>query len=297
VVREHANHFGIRILGDVPIFVAHDSADVWAHPEWFTLDAEGRSTVVSGVPPDYFSATGQRWGNPLYRWDVMERDGYRWWTERFRRTLEWVDLARIDHFRGFESYWEIPAEEPTALHGRWMPGPGTRLFRAVERELGPLPLVAEDLGIITREVEELREELDLPGMRVLQFAFGEDDPENPHLPANYPASSVAYTGTHDNDTSLGWYCEGATDEERRRLRALTDAPPEEMHWGMIEVVLRSPADLAVVPLQDVLGLGSESRMNTPGTVGDNWSWRFREGDLTPALARRLRRVTEEAGRV
>ena len=295
-VRAHAGAAGIRIVGDVPIFVAHDSADVWAHPELFQLDREGRPTTVSGVPPDYFSATGQRWGNPLYRWDAMEADGYRWWTERFRRTLEMVDVVRIDHFRGFESYWSIPASEETALNGRWEPGPGVRLFAAVERELGPLPLIAEDLGIITPEVDTLREELGLPGMRVLQFAFAGSDPQNPHLPANYPRLAVAYTGTHDNDTAAGWYG-AATDEERAGVEGLAASfPGEEMHWRMIELVLRSEAAVAVIPLQDVLGLGSEARMNTPGTVDGNWAWRFRPGDLTPELAARLLEVTRATGR-
>jgi 4-alpha-glucanotransferase len=294
-LRGHAHAAGVAIVGDIPIFVSHDSADVWAHPELFSLDEAGEPTVVSGVPPDYFSETGQRWGNPLYRWDVMERDGFRWWTERFRRTLEMVDLARIDHFRGFESYWEVPGEEETALNGEWKPGPGSRLFAAVARELGPLPLIAEDLGIITPEVDALREELGMPGMRVLQFAFGDDD-ENPHLPANYEPNTVAYTGTHDNDTSLGWY-RTASEEHRAGLRRLTDAQERAVHWGMMEVVFQSPAALAVVPLQDVLGLGSEHRMNTPGTPEGNWGWRFRAGDLTPALAERLNKLTHATGRL
>ena len=295
-LRRYAGERGVRVIGDVPIFVAHDSADVWAHPEIFSLDEEGNPTVVSGVPPDYFSETGQRWGNPLYRWDVLEREGYRWWIDRFRRTLEMVDVARIDHFRGFESYWEIPADEETAIQGRWIPGPGTRLFEAVERELGKIPLIAEDLGIITPEVDTLREELGFPGMRVLQFAFGGDDPENPHLPANYPRLTVAYTGTHDNDTAAGWYA-GASVEERAGLRVLTGEMGDGVHWGMIEVVERSAADVAILPLQDVLGLGSDARMNTPGTMEGNWAWRFREGDLTPGLAARLRAITRAAGRI
>ncbi|HEX2202930.1 MAG TPA: 4-alpha-glucanotransferase [Longimicrobium sp.] len=295
-LRRHARERGVRIIGDVPIFVAHDSADVWAHPELFFLEPDGSPTVVSGVPPDYFSETGQRWGNPLYRWDAMERDGYAWWVARFRRTLEMVDVARIDHFRGFESYWEIPADEETAVNGRWVPGPGHALFRALERALGPLPLIAEDLGIITPEVDTLREALGLPGMRVLQFAFGGDDPENPHLPANYPALTVAYTGTHDNDTAAGWFRAAGADE-RGRLRELTDAPEAQIHWGMAEVVLRSPADVAILPLQDVLGLGSDSRMNTPGTAEGNWRWRFAEGALTPELAARLRELTRASGRL
>jgi 4-alpha-glucanotransferase len=293
-LRDHAHGRGVRIVGDVPIFVAYDSADVWAHPELFELDAEGRPTVVSGVPPDYFSATGQRWGNPLYRWDRMREDGFRWWTERFRRTLEMVDVVRIDHFRGFESYWEIEADEETAVHGAWRPGPGTELFEAVRRELGELPLIAEDLGLITREVEELRDELRLPGMRVLQFAFGEDDAENPHLPDNHPENSVAYTGTHDNDTTLGWLG-AAGAEERARAGRLVGAG-EEAGWAMIRAVMESRAKLAVVPLQDLLGLGSEGRMNTPGTGEGNWAWRFREGALTPALAHRLRDLARATGR-
>jgi 4-alpha-glucanotransferase len=297
-LRRYANGRGVYVIGDVPIFVAHDSADVWAHPEIFQLDREGHPTVVSGVPPDYFSATGQRWGNPLYRWDVLERGGYRWWVDRFRRTLEMVDVARIDHFRGFESYWEVPAHEETAMNGRWLPGPGTRLFAAVERELGPLPLIAEDLGIITPEVEQLRDELGLPGMRVLQFAFGGDDPENPHLPANYPREAVAYTGTHDNNTALGWWRDEASARERRALAQLAGPGAEaDPGWGMIEVVLASNADVAVVPLQDVLGLGSEGRMNTPGSVSGDWRWRFRDGELTRDLAARLREITARTGRL
>lgn len=293
-LHDYARARGVRIVGDLPIFVAYDSADVWSHRELFELDPEGRAAGVSGVPPDYFSATGQRWGNPLYRWDVMRADGFRWWTERFRRVLELVDVVRVDHFRGFQAYWEIGAEARTAVEGRWRPGPGEELFRAVRRELGELPLVAEDLGVITPEVEALRDGLELPGMRVLQFGFGDDRADNPHLPGNYPASSIAYTGTHDNDTSLGWLG-GAGEAERARLGALL-APGEEPGWGMIRLVLESRAKLAVVPLQDVLGLGSEGRMNTPGTGAGNWAWRFREGALTPALARRLRELARAAGR-
>ncbi|HEX8907124.1 MAG TPA: 4-alpha-glucanotransferase, partial [Longimicrobiaceae bacterium] len=301
-LRRYANGRGIDVMGDVPIFVAHDSADVWAHPGIFALDGEGRPTVVSGVPPDYFSATGQLWGNPLYRWDVLERQDYGWWTDRFRRTLEMVDIARIDHFRGFESYWEVPATEKTALHGRWLPGPGTRLFAAAERELGPLPLVAEDLGIITPQVEALRDELGFPGMRVLQFAFGGDDPDNPHLPGNYPREAVAYTGTHDNNTALGWWRDEASGRQRAELRELVGegewrGDGDQVGWEMIEVVLASNADIAIVPLQDVLGLGSEGRMNTPGQMHGHWRWRFREGALTRELAARLRDVTARTGRL
>jgi 4-alpha-glucanotransferase len=293
-LRRHAAERGVRIIGDVPIFVSHDSADVWANRGLFDLDGEGRPTVVAGVPPDYFSATGQRWGNPLYRWAEMEREGYRWWTERFRRTFALVDVARVDHFRGFESYWEVPAHEDTALHGRWMPGPGAGLFRAVQRELGPLPLIAEDLGIITERVDALRDELGLPGMRVLHFAFG-GEADNPHLPRNHPVHSVAYTGTHDNDTSMGWVA-SAGPGERAGLARLTDAPVDALHWGMIDAVFRSRAEVAIVPLQDVLGLGTQARMNTPGTVAGNWSWRVGQGALTPELAHTLRAHTRAAGR-
>ena len=294
-LRRHAHARGIRVVGDVPIFVAYDSADVWAHPELFALDGELRPTVVSGVPPDYFSATGQRWGNPLYRWDVLERTGYRWWIERFRRVFSRVDVVRVDHFRGFESYWEVPADEETAMRGRWMPGPGRALFDAVRRELGALPLIAEDLGLITPEVNALRDALSLPGMRVLQFAFGEDDPRNPHLPRNYVHNAVAYTGTHDNDTVLGWYAD-AEPRERAGARALAGADGGEVHWRLIEAVLRSPAGWAIVPLQDVLGLGGQARMNTPGVAEGNWAWRFREGDLTPELAARLAELVRASGR-
>jgi 4-alpha-glucanotransferase len=294
-LRDHAHARGVRIVGDVPIFVAYDSVDVWAHRDLFALDEKGRPEVVSGVPPDYFSATGQRWGNPLYRWEVMEADGYRWWVERFRRTLEMVDVVRIDHFRGFQSYWQIPAGEETAIRGEWRPGPGTALFEALREELGELPLVAEDLGLITREVEVLRDELGLPGMRVFQFAFGDDD-RNPHLPANHPENSVAYTGTHDNDTSLGWLREGASREERDRVGRLVDPAGVDAHWGMIRAVFASRARFAVVPLQDVLGLGSEARMNTPGTSEGNWEWRLPEGALTQDLQRRLRKLTVATSR-
>jgi 4-alpha-glucanotransferase len=295
-VRARANDAGIRVIGDVPIFVAHDSADVWANPHLFELDEAGRPTVVAGVPPDYFSETGQRWGNPLYRWEAMARDGYAWWRERFRRTLEMVDVARVDHFRGFESYWEIPAGEPTALKGRWLPGPGRRLFDALQESLGRLPLIAEDLGIITREVEALRDDLGLPGMRVLQFAFGSDDAGNPHLPENYVPNAVAYTGTHDNDTAVGWWAGGATPREREALRARAPGVDRSVSWTMVEVVLQSRADWAVIPLQDVLALGSDARMNVPGASEGNWSWRFREDDLLPALAERLAERVRASGR-
>jgi 4-alpha-glucanotransferase len=294
-VRAHAASRGVRVIGDVPIFVSHDSADVWAHRGLFELDGEGCPTVVSGVPPDYFSRTGQRWGNPLYRWGQMEREGYRWWVERFRRTLSLVDVARIDHFRGFESYWEIPAGEETAMNGEWRPGPGKRLFRVLERELGPIPAIAEDLGLITPQVEQLRDELGLPGMRVLQFAFGGEEEESPHDPANHPENSVAYTGTHDNDTAAGWAA-SAGERERAGLERALGRGEGGVHWRMIEATFRSRAAVAIVPFQDVLGLGSDARMNTPGSARGNWAWRAAPGAATPELAARLLALARAAGR-
>lgn len=293
-VRSHASARSIRIVGDIPIFVAHDSADVWANRDLFLLDDDGVPTRVAGVPPDYFSETGQRWGNPLYRWGEMERRGYPWWTLRFRRAMSQVDVARVDHFRGFESYWEIPAEEETAIHGRWVAGPGAPFFHAIERKLGPLPLIAEDLGLITPQVDELREHLGLPGMRVLQFAF-DGDAKNPHLPENHPTLCVSYTGTHDNDTVVGWWRQ-AEPELRSRVRERVPAGTDGVHWDLIHAAFSSAAVWAVVPLQDVLGLGNEGRMNTPGVPGGNWSWRFRWESLTNEARRRLEEATTDAGR-
>jgi 4-alpha-glucanotransferase len=293
-VRRYANERGVRIVGDVPIFVAHDSADVWAHQHLFDLDEQGMPIEVSGVPPDYFSETGQLWGNPLYRWDVLKQDGYRWWVDRLRRALQMVDVLRVDHFRGFESYWSVPRDEQTAINGRWMPGPGRELFDAARRELGALPLIAEDLGLITEEVEALRDELALPGMRVLQFAFGGDDPQNPHVPGNYVHNAVAYTGTHDNDTALGWYADAGIDT-RQAVQTLTGGDGD-MHWRMVETVLKSEAGWAVMPLQDVLGLGGQARMNTPGVAEGNWAWRFREGELTRGIADHLATLVRASGR-
>jgi 4-alpha-glucanotransferase len=293
-LRRYAHSRGVRIIGDIPIFVALNSADVWANQELFQLDAEGQPEVVAGVPPDYFSETGQRWGNPLPHWERMREGGFRWWTQRFRRTLELVDIARVDHFRGFQAYWAIPPSDETALNGQWRPGPGAELFHAVERELGPLPLIAEDLGLITPEVEVLRDELELPGMRVLEFAF-DGDPENPHLPSNYVRHTVAYTGTHDNDTTLGWWS-NAGEDVRAQLRRVVGETGEPVNWAMIRAALESAADLAVVPLQDLFGLGTEARMNTPGTVEDNWAWRFAIDDLDADVQSRLFQLTRSAGR-
>jgi 4-alpha-glucanotransferase len=301
-LKAYCRQRGIRFLGDVPIYVAHDSADVWAHPELFQLDESGNPIVMSGVPPDYFSATGQLWGNPIYRWDVSSATGHQWWIERFRASLGLFDMVRLDHFRGFESYWEVPAGETTAIHGRWVTGPGEPFFSALQDALGPLPIVAENLGVITPPVEKLRQQFGLPGMSLLQFAFG-NDPQGPSFrPHNYSRDLVAYTGGHDNDTTLGWWqSSGASDSTRtaedvRKEREFTRTylnfrDDAEMPWVMVRAVAASVADVAIIPLQDVLGLGSEARMNLPGTVGGNWKWRYRPGALSETLSARLRQLT------
>jgi 4-alpha-glucanotransferase len=264
---------GLGLIGDVPIFVAHDSADVWAHRELFFLDPQGQPTVIAGVPPDYFSATGQRWGNPLYRWEVLEQTGFRWWIRRFAQMLERFDAIRLDHFIGFQRYWEIAAGEPTAQHGRWVPGPGAKLFEALRKAFGTLPLIAEDLGAVTPEVTALRDRFDLPGMKILQFAFGTDPQAPTFLPHNYQRNSLACTGTHDNDTTRGWF-EKLGAEERRATLEYLGTSGREIHWEMIREVWRSVANLALAPVQDLLGLGTESRMNLPGTAQGNWEWRL-----------------------
>lgn len=294
-LRRYANGQGVRFIGDIPIFVAMDSADVWAHPEMFSLDERGYPTVVAGVPPDYFSATGQRWGNPLYRWDVMARDGYRWWVDRFGRTLETVDIIRIDHFRGFQACWEIPAEHPTAQHGRWVPAPGRAVFAAARNSLGHLPIIVEDLGVITPDVKALRYALGYPGMKVLQFAF-DSGPANPFLPHHYEPDVVVYTGTHDNDTTVGWY-QSRSEAERDYVRRYLATDGRDIAWDMMRLAMSSVAELAIVPLQDVLSLGTEARMNFPSRPEGNWGWRLRPGELTAKHATRLRDLTETYGRL
>lgn len=291
----------IRVMGDLPIYVAHDSADVWSNPGLFELDAAGRPAAVAGVPPDYFSATGQLWGNPIYRWDREAAAGYGWWIERMRAALRLFDVIRMDHFRGFEAYWEVPAGERTAVNGRWVKGPGAEVFRAVEGAIGPLPLVAENLGVITPEVEAIRHEFHFPGMAILQFAFGKD-PQGPSFrPHNYPRDLVAYTGTHDNDTVMGWWNSEGGDstrspedvrKEKAHARAYLDTDGAEMNWTLIRSLMESVADTVIFPVQDILGLGSEARMNTPSVPSGNWRWRVQEGALTPAVARRLRELTD-----
>lgn len=295
-LRAYCRERGIRIIGDLPIFVAHDSADVWAHRTLFNLDERGRPLTVAGVPPDYFSATGQLWGNPLYRWEEMERTGYRWWIERVRAALGTADIVRLDHFRGFEKYYEIPGGAADASVGRWVPGPGDRFFEALEAELGPLPFIAEDLGYITPEVLELRDRWGFPGMRVLQFAFGDQSRANPHKPYNFTRNSVVYTGTHDNDTTAGWFAAGRTRGEAEAALRYMGTDGSDGVWGLVRLALGSVADTAVIPMQDLLGLGSEARMNTPSTVGGNWLWRMRPDALTREAAARLRDMNRRYGR-
>jgi 4-alpha-glucanotransferase len=294
-LKHYANARDIRIVGDLPIFVAHDSADVWAHPELFFLDTAGLPTVIAGVPPDYFSVTGQRWGNPLYRWDVLAQTGYAWWIDRFRAVLSLVDLVRLDHFRGFQAYWEVPAEEETAIKGRWTPGPGAALFKVLKKALGRLPIIAEDLGVITPDVVALRKQFGFPGMRVLQFAFS-SDATNEHLPHNYERHMLVYTGTHDNDTTVGWY-NTRRPEEQHHVREYLATDARTINLDLIRLALSSVADLAIVPLQDVLGLGNEARMNMPGRATGNWTWRYRAEMLKDWHRDWLARMTRLYNRV
>ena len=295
VLKEYANRHGVGIIGDIPIFVAYDSADVWANPHLFHLDAEGQPIMVAGVPPDYFSITGQRWGNPLYRWEIMQEDGFSWWLSRFRANLQLTDLVRIDHFRGFEACWNIDAKEPTAINGHWVQVPGAALFHRLQQEFGDdLPLIAEDLGMITPEVEALRDRFGLPGMKILQFAFGEDA-DNPYLPHNLTRNSVIYTGTHDNATSLGWW-RSLKKPEKARVRHYLGHNGGDMPMNLIRLSMASVARLSIFPLQDVLGLGDEGRMNIPGKPSGNWGWRFQPGTLDNKAARQLAELTTLYGR-
>ena len=284
-LRAYANARGIQIVGDAPIFIAYQSAEVWARQELFDLDASGRPRVVAGVPPDYFSETGQRWGNPIYRWSAHANEGYAWWIERIRRTFELVDIVRIDHFRGFASYWEVPASEPTAIKGQWLPGPGGALFDAIHGALGPLAIIAEDLGEVTPDVEALRRAFAFPGMRILQFAFGGDS-SNTFLPHHHQNDTVVYTGTHDNDTTLGWW-DTASEKERQHVRDYLAVDGDDIHWDLIRAAFASVADTAIHPMQDILGLGTEHRMNFPGKGEGYWEWRFDWAQVMPEHASRL----------
>jgi 4-alpha-glucanotransferase len=294
-LKNYANSKGVKIIGDIPIFVAFDSADVWANPNLFLLDEEGQPTHVAGVPPDYFSAKGQYWGNPLYRWDIMGQTGYAWWLDRIRASLRLTDYLRIDHFRGFAAYWEVPVnDEETAVHGRWVKAPGEDFFTTVKSALGEVPIIAEDLGVITPDVVKLRHLADMPGMRVLQFAFGafDTDATDPFLPHNYEEETVAYTGTHDNDTSAGWWAT-ASENERRNLLAYLDVDPAShpdggyVAWKMTRQIWGSVAKFAIVPLQDLFGLGAEARMNKPGVAAGNWGWRYHPSQLSDTLGGNL----------
>ncbi len=293
-LKRYANDRGVRVVGDLPIFVALHSADVWAHPELFDLDGGFQPRVVAGVPPDYFSETGQLWGNPLYRWDRHDAEGYAWWIRRLKNAITTADWVRIDHFRGFAAYWEVPADAPTAIGGRWVPGPGSALFDALSGALGELPIIAEDLGVVTPDVTALREAVGLPGMRVLQFAFA-DDARNLYLPHNHTRDSVVYTGTHDNDTSLGWFS-AAPAAERERVQVYLKTDAREIHWDLIHAASQSVARMAVYPFQDVLGLGSHARMNRPGDPDGCWGWRFQWHQVADWHATRLRQITVAHGR-
>jgi 4-alpha-glucanotransferase len=299
-LRQYANQRGVRLIGDIPIFVAPDSVDVWANLELFRVNEAGQLTAQAGVPPDYFSPTGQLWGNPLYDWNKMAAQGYKWWIERIRTTLRLVDIIRIDHFRGFEAYWEVPATETTAIKGKWIKAPGLEFFEAVRQALGELPILAEDLGIITPEVEALRDHFEFPGMLILQFAF--DTPEsgalpgvNTYLPHNHRRNAVVYTGTHDNDTTRGWYQE-RTPAEQDLIRRYLGRPDDDMVWDLIRLAMASVARYAIIPFQDALNLGNEARMNTPSVPGGNWSWRYRPEALNPWVAARLGELVTLYGR-
>ncbi|MGB5734288.1 MAG: 4-alpha-glucanotransferase, partial [Thiohalocapsa sp.] len=293
-LRAHASQRGVLLFGDMPIFVAHDSAEVWARPQDFDLNDDGTTRVVAGVPPDYFSETGQRWGNPLYRWDRLAASDYRFWIDRIRTQLALFDIIRIDHFRGFEAFWEIPGDEPTAINGTWVPAGGDALFARLEQEFGRLPLVAEDLGVITDEVTALRRKYRMPGMKILQFAFG-GGADNPYLPYRHGRDAVVYTGTHDNDTTLGWY-QSLGEDERDQVDDYLGRSSEPMPWPMIRCALGSRANLAIVPMQDLLGLDGAHRMNVPGVADGNWRWRFDWAQVGAELPNRLTHLVKLYGR-
>ena len=289
-VKRYANENGIKIIGDIPIFVAADSSDAWANPEIFLFDEERKPVKVAGVPPDYFSATGQLWGNPLYNWQKLKETNYSWWVERVRANLSTCDIIRIDHFRGFEAYWAVPYGDDTAINGQWEPGPGIDLFNAIKSQLGELPIIAEDLGLMTQGVIDLREATGFPGMKILGFAFDSGE-ENDYLPHTYTKNCVVYTGTHDNDTLIGWF-QKAKEEDRQFARDyLNSRSDDEIHWNAIRGAWSSVASMAISPVQDFLGLGSEARINTPGVAAGNWQWRLRHGVLTDELAERIAKLT------
>ena len=294
-IRRSAYEMGVRLIGDIPIYVAHDSVDVWLRPDLFQLDESGMPTYVAGVPPDYFSPSGQRWGNPLYRWERVHEENFDWWVRRFRAVLNRVDLVRFDHFLGLDRYWQIPVENQTAEQGIWQPAPGVDLLNTLQEALGGLPIIVEDLGLVTSEVEEMRDQFGLPGMKILQFAFGSGS-ENKSLPHHYPTNCVAYTGTHDNETSRGWY-ENASESIRDHFRRYTGSDGSQAAWDMIRCIWESRADRALAPMQDLLDLNNEARMNVPGTSEGNWSWRMQEFHLSQQLADRMRALNETTNRL
>ncbi|MFZ4701293.1 MAG: 4-alpha-glucanotransferase [Candidatus Methylumidiphilus sp.] len=295
-LRSYANQRKVSIIGDLPIYVAHDSAEVWAKPEYFDIDKDtGTLFSVAGVPPDYFSATGQLWGNPIYNWEQLKQDGFEWWIQRFIVLLGYVDAVRIDHFRGFEAYWRVKYGEETAINGEWVSAPGEALFKRLYERFGYLPVIAEDLGVITPEVEQLRDDFNLPGMKILQFAFSTDD-ENTYLPPNYTENCVVYTGTHDNDTTQGWFQSLTKIEKARVLKYLKSDNPENIHWDLVNLAYLSVAKMAIVPLQDVLGLPANARMNTPSKKDGNWTWRFESQMMTGELRDKLLALTIKSGR-
>ncbi|MDJ0693899.1 MAG: 4-alpha-glucanotransferase [Mastigocoleus sp. MO_167.B18] len=295
-LKTYANERGVNIIGDIPIYVAHDSADVWANREIFCLDEEtGEAAEMAGVPPDYFSATGQLWGNPVYNWEALQEQDFHWWLKRFEAMLDYVDIIRIDHFRGFEAFWSIPQGEETAVNGEWVKAPGDELFETIRQKLGKLPVLAEDLGTITPEVLALRDKFDFPGMKVLQFAFG-SDPANPYLPFNVPQNCVIYTGTHDNDTTIGWYNTASDWEKRNLWLYLGSISPDGINWDLIRLALSSVANQAIIPLQDILGLSTQARMNIPSRGEGNWEWRYYAEALNEELSDRLKNLTILFGR-
>jgi 4-alpha-glucanotransferase len=297
-LKGYCNKKGIQIIGDIPIYVDYDSADVWTHPEIFKLDAERNPEAVAGVPPDYFSATGQLWGNPVYRWNTLKERGFDWWLQRMGHTLNLFDVVRIDHFRGLVAYWEVPAGEQTAIHGQWVEVPVYDFFDALRSQFPSLPVIAEDLGVITPDVREVMQHFELPGMKVLLFAFGEDNPMHPYLPHTYEKNAVVYTGTHDNNTIRGWFEREAKSEDKKRLfRYLgRKTSAKDIPWELIRLAMMSVANLAIIPMQDIIGLGEEARMNLPATGEGNWEWQLAPGELTPALADKLRTMTQIYGR-
>jgi len=294
-LRSYANRNGIKIIGDIPLYIAHDSADAWRHYKNFWFDEKRNPVRVAGVPPDYFSDTGQLWGNPLYDWEFMKADKFSWWIERVKANFVLYDYLRIDHFRGLAAYWAVPFGEKTAIKGEWLPAPGKALLETIREELGELPIIAEDLGVITPDVIELRNGFNFPGMKILQFAFDSSE-DNDFLPHTYPRNCIVYTGTHDNDTSLGWFV-ASKENDKQALRDYYNPDERDISWSFIKLASSSVADMAIVPLQDVLKLGSEARMNIPGTASGNWRWRFKNGDLKDELAVRLKKLTKTFGRI